>query len=473
MSLRQIAERVPLRTLLPAVMAVLLAIGLLLSAGLTTSALRNYLLDQTDEQLRQVAERTIRMDEVLGDGLEEELERRGQGPRRPPSSYFIALANASSPTSWGGIEVLATDDEAPRIPPPDALRPGVPITVPPAEDGSDWRMLARPTRSPDVALIVATDLDPVSDTVMRLLLLQGVIGGVVILSLVAASWWFVRRALQPLRDVEATAAGITAGNLAERAPVVSPHTEAGHVASALNTMLDRLEGSFSQVRQFVADASHELRTPLTSISGYAQLYRSGALTNQADVDKAMSRIEDESARMTELVEDLLLLARLDQRRPMRTERVDLLEVARDAVRDADVSFHDHEFSLDASGLVEQPVMVGDRNRLQQVIGNLLTNAGVHTPGGTHVVVAVVTAQGRAIVRVSDDGPGMDVEAADRVFERFFRVDDARNRQSGGSGLGLSIVRSVVEASGGEVSLQTAPGEGATFVLTFPLAPVSS
>jgi two-component system OmpR family sensor kinase len=267
--------------------------------------------------------------------------------------------------------------------------------------------------------------------------------------------------------------------LAERvaAEDADEHTEVGQVGQAINTMLDNVESALharqeseTQVRQFVADASHELRTPLTSIRGFAELYRQGAVRTEDDVQRLMGRIEAEGARMGTLVEDLLLLARLDQQRPLTIGPVDLAGIAGDAVHDARAVQPGRPIALHLDeSLADVPVVQGDEARLRQVVGNLVTNALTHTPPDARVIVSVAADDDPnfLVLRVADEGPGMDPADAARAFERFYRVDTARTREAGGTGLGLAIVSSLVAAHGGSVDVVTAPGEGATFAVRLP------
>jgi two-component system OmpR family sensor kinase len=299
----------------------------------------------------------------------------------------------------------------------------------------------------------------------------------------------VRASLRPLRDVEDTAAAIAAGDLARRVPHGDPRTEVGRLSGALNTMLAEIETAFEQravseaaarrseerMRRFVADASHELRTPLTTIRGFAELYRQGAARSEADLARLMRRIEDEANRMGLLVEDLLLLARLDQQRPLAQLPVDVLALAGDAVHDAQAVAPDRAVTLEVGRTDPPPIVIGDEARLRQVLANLIGNALQHTPAGTPVTVRVTTAPaapgGRAAVHlaVADAGPGLSEDDAARVFERFFRADPARSRDEGGTGLGLAIVAALVAGHGGSVRLDTAAGTGATFTVELPLA----
>jgi two-component system OmpR family sensor kinase len=270
----------------------------------------------------------------------------------------------------------------------------------------------------------------------------------------------------------ATADAIAAGDLSRRVSPADDHTEVGRLGVALNTMLNRIESAFAErqqtedrLRRFVADASHELRTPLTSIRGYAELFRRGAATRPDDLAKAMSRIEEEAARMGVLVEELLLLARLDQGRPLERQPVDLSTMAAEAVADARVVEPDRPIELDVDGPV---TVIGDGPRLKQVFDNLLTNIRTHTPAGTPATVRVSGNGDTATLVVEDQGPGMTEDEAARAFERFYRVDPSRARRSGGVGLGLSIVSAIVAAHDGTVNLDSTPGQGATFTISLPV-----
>jgi two-component system OmpR family sensor kinase len=271
-----------------------------------------------------------------------------------------------------------------------------------------------------------------------------------------------------------TSGMIAAGDLSQRVQPHDPRTEVGQLGDALNTMLSEIERAFDdrlvaeeRLRQFVADASHELRTPVTSIRGFAELFRRGAGERPADLANVMRRIEQEGERMGELVEELLLLARLDQGVPLEREPVDLallVGAAVDAARAADP-----ERLIDVEG--ESPLVVlGGESRLRQVVDNLLTNARLHTPAGTPVHVRLASEGKRLVLEVSDEGPGVPAEEADRIFERFHRLDRSRARSKGGVGLGLAIVRSVVEAHGGTVVYRPRPGGGSLFRVSLPPAP---
>jgi two-component system, OmpR family, sensor kinase len=295
----------------------------------------------------------------------------------------------------------------------------------------------------------------------------------VLVALALIAFWVIRLGVRPVDDMAATANAIADGDLSRRVDEGPDSTEVGRLGRALNRMLHQIEGAFSQrqasedrLRQFVADASHELRTPLTSIRGYTELYRGGVIGPGPELDDAMRRIEGEATRMGDLVDDLLLLARLDQGRPLESDPVDLSALARDAVADARAVEPGRPIVMETP---TEPVMVtGDERRLRQVVGNLLANARSHTPAGTPVDVRVRSGAGLALIEVADEGPGIAPEVGDRVFERFYRGDPARVRDGAGSGLGLSIVAAVAASHHGQAWVESVPGHGARFRVELPL-----
>jgi two-component system OmpR family sensor kinase len=276
----------------------------------------------------------------------------------------------------------------------------------------------------------------------------------------------VRRAMRPLRDIAGTAHAIGHGDLARRVPQTGTRSEVGQVAQALNTMLERIQAGSRQrevsqerLREFVADAAHELRTPVTTIRGYAELFRRGAGTHPDDLATAMHRIESEARRIGVLVDELVLLARLDENRPADLEPVDLVALAREAVTDAHAVEPDRPLRTDVP---DGPVVVlGDRPRLHQIAANLLANVRQHTPAGTPVTVTVRADGDRAVLEVADEGPGMGERDAARAFERFYRADPSRSTGHGGSGLGLAIVSAIAAAHGGSAALHSREGSGTT------------
>ena len=321
------------------------------------------------------------------------------------------------------------------------------------------------------SLIVAIPLSDADHTLHHLLFVEIVVALGVLIVLAGSAWWVVKLGLRPLEHMQQTAGAIAAGDLSKRVDVVDEHTEVGRLGLALNEMMQQIETAFAaraasegRLRRFVGDASHELRTPLTSIRGYAELFRRGAADRPEDLAKAMRRIEEEADRMGSLVDDMLLLARLDQGRTVEYQPVDLTRLTRDAVDDARAVAPNRPIDYSPNGAVFVP---GDEARIRQVLGNLLQNANRHTPPDTPVHVRVVNSPDEAVIEVADEGPGMSSEDAGRVFERFFRSDPSRTRSSGGAGLGLAIVAAIAAAHGGRAEVQSAPGYGSTFRVHLP------
>jgi two-component system, OmpR family, sensor kinase len=367
-------------------------------------------------------------------------------------------------------------DPPPRLPPiPGSVATameGTVVTLPAIDDSLQYRVLLRPGRG-GTTLITAASLRPVEQAVNSLVRAL-VVAGILALAVASlASWWVIRRGLRPVDRMVETAAAIAAGDLSRRVPDADPETELGRLGAALNEMLGQIETGIQEraagearLRRFVADAAHELRTPLTSLRGYAELFRQGALPTTEAVSNAMGRIESEGARMARLVDDLLLLARTDQGRPLEKEPVDLVRLAREAA--GDFAAADPARPL-TSDLDESAVVVGDPIRLRQAIDNLLANVRAHTPSGTPARVSVRRNGRWAEVTVADNGPGIPTQDQPRVFERFWRGDPARGRTAaGGAGLGLSIVDALVRAHGGTIAVNSAPGQGTAFTMRLPL-----
>ena len=358
-----------------------------------------------------------------------------------------------------------------------------------AEGGPDFRVraseIAGPVAHGDV-LVQAQTIVEQTNTLHTLLLIELAVSAAALVLALAGGWWLVRLGLRPLEDVEATAESIAAGNLDQRVPGADQPTEVGRLARALNVMLERIQSAFAarvasearlkesqqHLRQFVADASHELRTPIAAVSAYAELFERGAAQHAEDLPRVITGIRAETARMDRLVNDLLILARLDEGLPMQHAPVELVSLAAEAVRTAAAVGPEWPVRFSATRPVE---VNGDVDRLRQVVDNLLANVRAHTPPGTPASVVVDADGAMAEIVVADQGPGMPAEDARRVFERFYRSDPARARTSGGSGLGLSIVAAIVAAHGGAVSATSAPGEGMRVTVRLPLAgdPVDS
>lgn len=480
-------SRLPLRVTIAGTIVVLLALGLTAAAAAATLALRSYLVNRVDMELTDTA-RAFAQGPPRGDprGFGRG-DRAGDGPgeRRGPTEYFIRYASADG-SQW--IDVSRPDGANAEFPvwaEVDAPPRGTPTTI--DLDGTQWRAVTERLPGGLGYVLVATPLTDIQAILARLVLLQGIIGVIVIVAGAALGYALVRWTLRPLAQVEATAGVIAAtaddGGLQQRVPGAESRSEAGRLAASFNAMIDRIEGAFREreaseasaiaseerMRQFVADASHELRTPLTTIRGFAELYRQGAVPAD-DVPRTMARIEGEAQRMGVLVEDLLLLARLDQHRPIEFAPVDLLDLATDAITGAHAAYPQRAISLTSQVEAAAPVVAGDGMRLRQVIDNLLSNAVQHTPGQSAIRVGLGTDEpGWARLTVADDGPGMPPGQAARIFERFYRVDESRNRESGGAGLGLAIVRSLVLAHGGTVEVTSSPERGTTFLVRLPLA----
>ena len=395
----------------------------------------------------------------------------------PEGSYaaFIGPGGSQEGVVWGSAQttprpVLPASVTAGNIPPSPYF-----FTAAGNRDGVTFRGLlvgVQVAGGPAEPFVVAMPLTSVEATLSQLQTLEILVGAVVLVALGLAAWWLVDLGLRPLRQIRDTARKIAGGDLSQRVQGVDERTEIGQLAISLNEMLAQIESAFAErqasearLRQFAADASHELRTPLSSIRGYAELFRRGARSNPDDLDKAMSRIESEATRMGLLVDDLLLLARLDRGRPLDRKPVDLAELAVDAAADQSAADRRHRIRVHA----ESPVIVqGDEARLRQVVTNLVRNAVVHTPEGTAVEIGARLEEDQGVVEVLDHGPGIPDELAARVFERFYRGDRSRGRATGGTGLGLSIVSAIVTAHQGTVQYRPTEGGGATFEVRIPV-----
>ncbi len=461
-----------LRARLLLVLAALAVAGLVAADFTTYYSLRSSLVarvDRTVEASTHALGRTLRRTGRFDPGALEQLAASNPG-------VYLGVIDATGQVRWIPISVRPgeTPPPPPRLPekvPAGVGEPGTTFTVGATRGSTEFRARAEPLPA-SYTLVVAAPLTEVADTLDRLFLIELFVTLGVVAAIVALGYWLVRVGLWPLRRIEETAGAIAAGDLAQRVPDTNERTEVGRLGVALNTMLAQIEQAFAErlaseerLRRFVGDASHELRTPLASVQAYAELFERGARDRPADLARAMAGIEREAKRMGILVDDLLLLARLDQGRPLERKAVDLTEVVGEAVDAARMLEPGRPIDLVTPGPL---VVTGDRARLRQVVDNLLANVRAHTPPATAAAVRLAREQETAVVEVADEGPGLGAEQAARVFERFYRADPSRSKDRGGSGLGLTIVAAIAAAHGGDASVLSAPGEGTTFRVSLPL-----
>lgn len=451
----------------------LLIIALTVTGAGTLTLLHSYLQGQMDQKLYAAVD--------LAGKQRSFTQLQAPNPSVPTDYSLILFVPGEEPYPFGGDAEKHPDISSISVEQAEA-RGGVPYQVR-GTDGENWRVVAVrvQTNQTTAVVVIGLSLQDVDDVLKHASL---VVTGVGLLTLLLASLiasWTVSRSFRPLARVEKTAAAIAAGDLSRRVEVENPGTELGRLSSSLNAMLAHIETAFAartaseaRMRRFAADASHELRTPLVTIRGFSELYRHGALTTDEDVATAMGRIESEAKRMGSMVEDLLLLARLDEQRPLQQKPVDLQLIAHDAVVDTQASSRSRAISLvglDGGPAAPAPVL-GDEAKLRQVVGNLVGNALRYTPEDTPIELAVgvrSSADGheRSVIEVRDHGPGISEEDASKVFERFYRADTSRTRETGGSGLGLAIVAAIVGSHGGSVRVENTDGGGATLVVSLP------
>ena len=451
----------------------LVVLGLLVSDIATFATLQKFLIGRLDAQLTSNPQAAVA---VLGGPSE--------GPRSSfgyPNGTIVERVSAdgtillSKELTTNGSNPSSGAPELPGTLPNKGLdTPSEPYTV----EGNGTVTQYRVTDWPEDSfggdyVVLALPMNDVQSTLALLLGVEVLISAVVVGAMIVLAVLIIRIGLRPLESMGAVAGHIAAGDLSRRVEPATPRTEIGRLGLALNGMLTQIEAAFEQrkasenrLRRFIADASHELRTPLTSVRGYSEMLRRGASDNPNDSELARRRIEEEAVRMSTLVDDMLLIARLDQGRALEARPVDLQTIATDAAADARVVAPQREIKLDAPSSV---IVTGDDIRLRQVLGNLVRNALVHTPTRTPIEIAVTTSNGTARVSVADHGPGLRSDQMDRIFEPFFRADPSRSRDSGGAGLGLSIVSAVVVAHGGQVKVKETSGGGATFEVELPLA----
>ena len=456
----------------------LVAIGLLVSDVATYAALQSSLITRIDDQLK------ARSTQDTAVAVISSQCHRGPGAASAsdfPSGTITELIGSdgsvviSCTTGQLGNTVSTASPVLPKSLPNAGLDiPAAPFTARGTGGVSAYRVTAWPEDSFSGEFVVfAIPMTSIQSTLSELLLLELLIGLVVLLATALLAFVIIRVSLRPLQKMGAVAADIAAGDLTRRVEPATPSTEIGRLGIALNGMLIQIEAAFAErtesntrLRRFIADASHELRTPLTSIRGYSEMLRRGAGESPSDAELARRRIEEESVRMSTLVDDMLLIARLDQGRPLERKPVDLQAIAADAASDARAVAPQRQITLTAPGSV---VVEGDDIRLRQVVGNLVRNALVHTPQQTAIEIGVSTQNGTGRMSVVDHGPGLRPTEMARIFEPFYRADPSRSRDSGGAGLGLSIVSAVVSAHGGKVSVKETSGGGVTFDVDLPLA----
>jgi two-component system OmpR family sensor kinase len=452
-----VIARLSLRARLVLGVIVLAAVGLATADVATYASLRSFLIDRTDMTLADSGDR--------GRGPHHDDCHEGRAPPGSSGASFTQVRTLDG-------QVLCSSDGT-SSPPllPETIAPGS-FTVPSQDGGSRYRVRASVEPGSNTISIAATSLADVDGTLHRLLLIELMVTAAVLTGLGVLGLWVVRLGLRPLGAIEATAAGIAAGDLSRRVERAEERTEVGRLGLALNAMLAQIEAAFTaqaaserKLRRFVADASHELRTPLAAVRAYAELFERGADRRPEDLERSMTGITRESERMSLLVDDLLLLARLDEGRPLERDPVRLEQVVGEAVETALTVDPDRPIALDAARVN----VVGDRDRLRQIVDNLLGNVRAHTPARAPVRVRVGRLNGSAFIEVADSGPGLTIEQSERVFERFYRADPSRSRGTGGVGLGLSIVAAVARAHGGKATAASAPGRGASFRITLPAA----
>jgi two-component system OmpR family sensor kinase len=453
--------------------ALLVALTSLVTAVLGTTLLRSYLLSRADNQLQDFA--TVATRTVQREPLQPSDSSRHQSSL--PTQFLVEEVAADGQISMAGGPLGSAD--GPRLSAAQLSDVGTPFTAA-GMSGDSWRVLVEPL-STGGHLVIANSLGDLDSTVTRLEIADALAAAAAVVLLAGLGLPLVRASLAPLREIESTAAAIAGGDLSRRIDHAAGNTEVGRLAEALDMMLASIETAYlaradgesralqsqDRMRRFIADASHELRTPLTSMRGLAEYgLQLGDEAGPEELLRLMGLIAREGGRMGRLVDDLLLLARFDAGRALERRPVDLASIAAEAVQQARIVAVGRPITLEAA----EPVIVeADAERLRQVIDNLIGNAIQHTPPGTPVAVTVSSEHGSGRLTVADRGPGMTQEQASHVFERFYRTDDARTRARGGAGLGLAIAASLAAAHGGELTVDTQPGQGAVFRLRLPQA----
>jgi two-component system OmpR family sensor kinase len=475
-----------LRARLLLVLVGLAVVGLAVADFASYRALDNYLYDRVDQQLQSavgpVTVRLLRQAEgdeapsrTLGPGPGFEGPGPGPDSQLPPGTFGQLRATNGEVITHTSFEYSGEELPRPKIPAdlkPKSVESISPTTLGERGGGSE-QFRAAAVKVPGVGeSVVAVPLGATNATLSHLALIELVVSGGILIALALAAWWLVGVGLRPLRRMGEVAGQIAAGDLSRRVEPDNDRTEVGRLGMSLNAMLVQIEAAFAEraagerrLRRFLADASHELRTPLAAIRGYSELYRLGAAREPAEVERAMSRIESESARMGGLVDDLLTLARIDEVREPAREPLDLRELLEDARDDARAAAPEREISLTPTG----PVAIeADGDALRRIFANLIRNAIVHTPEGTPIELSLETTAALATVKIRDHGPGLPPGDPNAVFERFWRDSASRGRDDGGAGLGLAIVAALVAAHDGTVDASNPSGGGALFTVRLPL-----
>ncbi len=445
-----------------------------IAAGIfMVTAQRNQLYNQIDARLLATPlPAATRVMPPTGTSPDDAQAPPADAPSRVPppvddenlSDLYIAVlvpADTVRPVTEGQLLVDRPDVESLVSEPPAQVAIQ---TTPGVADTSTFRVLFLPATDTTYATMVAVPVDDVQDTVRQLTYMVLVVAGLILLALVVIASWLNQFGLRPISSLTDVAEAISAGERDRRADVDGATTEAGRLGHAFNVMLDELDRSGERLRQFVSNASHELRTPLTSIRGYLDLYVAGGFRQPGELDDAVRRLQIEAERMNLLVEDLLIMAKLDEEQPLDISVVRVDELARDVVALAVGGHPGLPITLDAPDEVE---VEADRLRLHQALAALVDNAIQHTPDDAAIEVRVAERPSSIEIVVADSGPGLTAEEAESVFDRFSRGDRSRARKTGGSGLGLSIAQAIVHAHAGEISVTATPGEGARFTIVLP------
>jgi two-component system OmpR family sensor kinase len=479
----EVWARISLRAKLTTLSVGIIGFLLVFSTSGTLAVVKTFLEQNSDSALMSTAKTLSVEDPTV---VQLKIAARQLDLPRLPSDYYISYLDASGRELFyivSGANTKVTRPNLTRFTIAAVIAThGIPFEVDTSGQlvhdlvgGKGWRMVAMPIIGYSGSVVVALPTDT-DNAILDQYRNIGATTGLLLLVISALSIWLtITSALRPLKEVERTAAAVSAGDISQRLVSRKGKTEVARINRALNSMLDSIETAFTQrgraldqMRRFVSDASHELRTPLASVRGYAELYRMGALKNKKDLDDAMLRIESEASRMNELVENLLVLARLDEKAEFPKSDFDIVTVAGEVAKDISVNTGVQIEITDLDGArLKNFRLNGNQNSLRQVLVNLVANAARFTPSGESVTIAIGKPVGSTVIEVRDKGPGIPANLRDKVFERFYRADHARNRETGGSGLGLAIVKAIVERHEGEITIQETPGGGTTFKVTLP------